>query len=320
MKRAGSLRIATRGSELALEQARRVQAGLPEAAEIVVVKTTGDIQRDVPLGQQQGVGFFTKEIEKALLSGRADLAVHSLKDLPVDLAPGLELAAVMERDEAADVLLVHPRVHRPGERLPLVAGARVGASSMRRQALLAAHRPDLELLPIRGNVPTRVRKCRERQVDALVLSRAGLVRLGIDPAPLLAYDLNPELWPGAAGQGVIAVECRAGDERVRRQAAVLDDPATRASTEAERDLLRAYGAGCHVPFGCRAWRDGAAAEWQLRVAAPGPEDRLLVARYRGADLNRLADEARAWLEQGCPEGAHTSPGSDEQWLVRPARW
>jgi len=313
------LRIATRGSALALEQARRVKQGLCRPAEILVVKTSGDIHRDVPLGQQQGVGFFTKEIERALLEGRADLAVHSLKDLPVDLAPGLELAAVLERDETGDVLLVHPEVHRHDLPFPVAPGARVGASSMRRQALLAACRPDLQPVAIRGNVPTRLRKCRQHEVDCLVLSRAGLVRLGLDPTPLLAYDLNPEQWPGAAGQGVIAVECRAGDDDARRAAAGLDHGPTRSCVATERALLRAYGAGCHAPFGCWAWSPGRGS-FRLRVAAPGRDGRFRLARYAGADLESMAGEAEAWLRAGCPEGEHTRACEEEQWLTQPARW
>ena len=298
-----------------MEQAHRVQKALNRRSSILKVKTSGDIHRDKPLGSQDTVGFFTKEIERALLDGRADLAVHSLKDLPVDVADGLELVALMERDEAADVLLVREQAHRPGGLFPVAQGARLGASSLRRQALVKSVRPDVEPVPIRGNVPTRLRKAVEGDVDCLLLSRAGLARLGLDPSPLVAYDLNPARWPGAAGQGVIAVECRRGDERAAEAARRIEHAATRRCTDAERRLLKAYGAGCHVPFGCWARFDGD--EFFITVAMGCSDGRFRMGQFSDASPDTAEQRARRWIEAGGP--ALDRPDShEEQWLCRPA--
>ena len=231
------LTIGTRGSKLALEQAHRVQKGIKDQSRIHIIKTSGDRFKDQPLNQTEDVGFFTKEIENALLSKEIDIAVHSLKDLPTQLAPGLKLAAVMARDEPSDLLLVHPKAVSSDNLIPVKAGATIGASSLRRQALLKTHQPELEPKAIRGNVPTRIKKVTDGEYDAIIISRAGLVRLGINPQPLLAFDLNPAWWTGAAGQGVIAIETRVDDNFAMQSTSVLDDNNTRICTGVERHLL-----------------------------------------------------------------------------------
>jgi hydroxymethylbilane synthase len=244
-----ALRIGSRGSQLALWQANHI-AGLLRAnghhVEIEIIRTTGDKIADVALSQVGTKGMFTKEIEEALAEGRVQLAVHSLKDLPTEVPPGFELAAITRREDARDVLL--SRLHHGLSQLP--QGARVGTSSLRRQAQLRAVRPDLEILPLRGNVDTRLRKLQEGEFDAIILAAAGLRRLG--RTELVREVLPPEIMCPAAGQGALGIEIRAGDASLRHQLAFLDDAASRTATSCERALLRRLGGGCQVPIGAFA--------------------------------------------------------------------
>lgn len=309
----GEIRIATRGSRLALEQAERVRKQLAAPSRLVVVRTSGDRLRQAPLGRPENLGFFTKEIELVLLEGRADLAVHSLKDLPLELAPGLCLASVLRRDSGTDLLLVHPRALDREREFPLREAVRVGASSRRRGALLASCRPDLELVPIRGNVPTRIEKARRRQVEALIISRAGPMRLGLSPEPLLAFDLNPRRWVGAPGQGVIAVEARSDDRRALGLAAALEHRPTRACVDAERRLLGVFGGGCQAPFGCQAGlsRSG----WRVCLAAPDERGVLQLAEFLAGKLQEAERQAEDWLRRGCPP----QPKREKAWIAHPAK-
>src|SRR5881275_2508237 len=219
--------IASRGSQLALWQARWVQsqlAALGHESRIEIIKTTGDKITDVPLAKVGTKGLFTKEIEEALLDGRADLAVHSLKDLPTELPAGLVLAAVPEREDPRDAV-----VGKCIDDLP--NGARVGTSSLRRSAQLKKLRPDLVIESIRGNLDTRLRKLDEGQYDAIVLAAAGLKRLGWGDR--IAEILSPEQMCPAVGQGALAIEARAGFDEV----ALLDHPDTRTAVLAERGVL-----------------------------------------------------------------------------------
>lgn len=237
--------IASRGSQLALWQANWVKdrlAALGYESRIEIVKTTGDKITDAPLAKIGGKGLFTKEIEEALLEGRADLAVHSLKDLPTELPDGLELAATPEREDARDAIV--------GKRLEeLAAGAKVGTSSLRRAAQLRAARPDLTLESIRGNLDTRLRKLDEGQYEAIVLAAAGLKRLGW--AERITGIFDPAVMCPAVGQGALAIETRA-EGGGREAASELDHFATRAAVTAERAVLRALGGGCQVPIGAHA--------------------------------------------------------------------
>jgi hydroxymethylbilane synthase len=250
------LRIGTRASALALWQARHVESlirALPGAppVELVPITTTGDVRVDVPLWAVRGRAFFTKEIDRALLEDRIDVAVHSLKDLPTAMEPGLALAAVLRREDPRDAI-----VSRTGAALPqLPRGARIGTSSLRRRAFLARARPDAWLLELRGNVPTRLERLRRGDYDAVILAAAGLERLGLQ-AGITEY-LSPEEFPPAVSQGVIGVCARADDAPTRRWLEPLDDPASRLATAAERALLRALEGGCQVPVGAlTAIRDG----------------------------------------------------------------
>jgi len=243
------LRIGSRGSQLALWQANHISALLRERGhevELEIIKTTGDKILDVALAKVGTKGMFTKEIEEALAEGRVDLAVHSLKDLPTELTPGFEIAAITKRENAQDVFCSVK--HASIDQLP--QKARVGTSSLRRQAQLMAIRPDLDIHPLRGNVDTRLRKLESGEYDAIILAAAGLNRLG--KTALVKQLIPAEVMCPAAGQGALGIEIRAGDSVTRRHLEFLDDPAARATTTCERALLNKLGGGCQVPIGASA--------------------------------------------------------------------
>jgi hydroxymethylbilane synthase len=266
--------IASRGSQLALWQAHWVQSQLAAQgleSRIEIIKTTGDKITDVPLAKVGTKGLFTKEIEEALLDGRADLAVHSLKDLPTELPDGLILAAVPPREDPRDALV--------GKRLSeLASGARVGTSSLRRSAQLRKLRPDLAIESVRGNLDTRLRKLDEGQFDAILLAAAGLKRLGW--ANRIAELLEPSAMCSAVGQGALAIETRP-EGAGREAAASLDDAATHTAVLAERAVLRTLGGGCQVPIGAHA----TIANERLHLTA-------IVASPDGTELIRAASEGR----------------------------
>src|SRR6185436_5783720 len=252
------LRIATRSSELALRQARLVQAALTArgvASELRTYKTTGDKNLDEPLSAIGGKGLFTKELEADLARGSVDCCVHSLKDLPTEMPPGLEIIARLPREDPRDALVVNA-VTGASSLAELPRGSRVGTSSLRRRSQLLAVRPDLEVVELRGNVPTRVKKVDGGQVHAAILAAAGLHRLGISEH--IACYLDAPAWLPAAGQGAIAVQIRSDDERMREWLAPLDDPETALQVRAERAFLGALEGGCQVPIGALVVGDGSA--------------------------------------------------------------
>ena len=259
------LRIGSRGSQLALWQANHISALLREQGhevELEIIKTTGDKITDVALSQVGTKGMFTKEIEDALAAGRVDLAVHSLKDLPTELPPGFELAAITARENPRDVFL---SVKYDSVRA-LPKGARVGTSSLRRQAQLKVARPDLVIHALRGNVDTRVRKLEAGEYDAIILAAAGLNRLG--KTELVKEVLSEEFMCPAAGQGALGIEIRAGDAEIGQHVAFLDDAAARATTTCERALLNKLGGGCQVPIGAFAEMKEGALHLSAIVARP----------------------------------------------------
>jgi hydroxymethylbilane synthase len=252
-----SVRIASRGSELALWQARAVEAALraadPEVeVEIRVVRTTGDRILDVPLAKIGDKGLFTKELDEALLRGEADLAVHSLKDVPTRLPQGLALAAVTEREDPRDVLLAREGASGGLDGLP--AGARVGTSSLRRRAQLRALRPELEVADLRGNLNTRLAKLDAGEYDAILLAAAGVRRLGWEAR--ISGFLEPDAWLPAVGQGALAVVARADDRVTLARLRDLHHPDTADATAAERAFLSALEGGCQIPIGALATVSG----------------------------------------------------------------
>jgi len=251
-----ALRIGTRGSALALWQARRVaeligaQPGSP-TVELVHIKTEGDLRTDVPLWAIEGRAFFTKEIDRALLAEEIDIAVHSLKDLSTSLEAGIELAAVLEREDPRDALITAGGVRSLAD---LPHGARVGTSSLRRRAFLAHARPDLVALELRGNVPTRIEKLQRGEYEAIVLATAGLKRLGLEQH--ICEHLPADEFPPAVSQGAIGICARSEDANAIRWLQALNHGATRLATIAERALLRRIEGGCQVPLGALAAVEG----------------------------------------------------------------
>jgi hydroxymethylbilane synthase len=259
------LRIGSRGSQLALWQANHISALLRERGhevEIEIIKTTGDKITDVALAKIGIKGMFIKEIEEALAAAGIDLAVHSLKDLPTEIPQGFEIAAITTRENPRDVFCSSK--YKDLAQLP--HKARVGTSSLRRQAQLKALRPDLDIHPLRGNVDTRLRKLEAGEYDALILAAAGLNRLG--KMELVRQVLPAEVMCPAAGQGALAIEIRAGDFGTRQQVKFLDDPAARATTTCERALLSRLGGGCQVPIGALAELRGGRLHLDAIVARP----------------------------------------------------
>ena len=283
-----ALRVATRGSALARVQAQRVVELLGVAAELVVVSTIGDERPDTPIHAMGGTGVFTKEVQQALLDDRADLAVHSAKDLPASGAPdGIVLASVPERADVRDALV--------GAALAdLATGARVGTGSVRRRAQLAALRPDLEFGELRGNIATRLGKA--AQYDAIVVAAAALARLGrLDAA---AQVLDPDLVLPQVGQGALAVECRVDDHDTRERLAAIDDTIAHAAVGAERAFLATLGGGCDLPCAALARVEDGAVVIDALLASP---DGATVVRSSARDHSPLDAGQRvagAILDQG----------------------
>jgi hydroxymethylbilane synthase len=296
------LRIGTRGSHLALWQANHVADRLrpvldSRPIEIVVIETHGDVIQDRPLAAMGGFGVFTKSIQDALLDHRVDVAVHSLKDLPTIPVPGLELAAVPPRGPTGDAFVSHKHAHF--EDLP--NGAVVGTSSLRRKAQLLNRRPDLKVVDLRGNVETRLRKLRERDLDAIVLAQAGLFRLGLGDA--ITEVLDPGWMLPAVGQGAIGLECRTEDRDTRHMVEAVNEPATWAAVRAERAMLWGLGGGCLVPIGSLTRVDGHLLTLRGVVLSPDGKRRI-VDTHRGpveAPLNVGAELAARLLSAGARE-------------------
>lgn len=243
--------IATRGSKLALTQStwageQIIKANPGTTFRLLIIKTTGDKIQDVPLSQVGGKGLFVKEIEEAMLAGEADLAVHSIKDVPAELPPGLHLAATPRREDCRDALI--SRTGAGLEDLPL--GARLGTSSLRRSAQAKALRPDLEIVPLRGNVDTRLAKLEEGRMEAIILAAAGLNRLGL--AHKISQPLEPETMLPAVGQGALGLECRIDDGWVNGLLEKVNDAHTALEIKAERSFLIRLEGGCQVPLACLA--------------------------------------------------------------------
>lgn len=281
------LRIGSRGSQLALWQANSIAARLRERgheSEIEIIHTTGDKLTGVAFAQVGAKGMFTKEIEQALEERQIDLAVHSLKDLPTDLSPQFEVAVVPAREDPRDAFCSIK--YSSPEELP--TGARVGTSSLRREAQLKAHCPGVVVSPLRGNVDTRLRKLEAEEYDAMILAAAGLRRLGRTGA--IRQLIPIEVMCPAAGQGALGLETRAGDETVREAIAFLEDAGARFETDCERVLLKALGGGCQVPIGANArWQDG---QLHLEAVVASPDGSVVLREsVAGTDRAEVGEKA-----------------------------
>jgi len=294
------LRLGTRGSALARTQAaevaRLLQARHPGlGVELVLIQTSGDRMQRGPVPAAGLKGLFIKEIEDAIAHGRVDFGVHSMKDLPAHLAPGLVLGAVPPRADARDVLVGGP----PGGIRELPAGSRVGTSSVRRRAQLLAIRRDVTVVPLRGNVDTRLGRLQGGELDAIILAAAGLARLGVtgpSMQPISPDDLLP-----AIGQGALALECRADDARVREILAAIEDPIAAAAAAAERSFLAAIGGDCNTPLA--AYAEVATERITLRALVTDTEGRERVATTRSGAVADPAAIGRAAAEQLLTSGA-----------------
>ena len=297
------LRLGTRGSTLALIQSRQVASALEAAAGASVslhtIRTRGDEQADASLARIGGEGVFTSALDGALLDGAVDVAVHSLKDLPTRMTPGLCVAATPPRADPRDALVPPPGDQRTLATLP--AGSRIGTGSQRRAALARAFRPDCMVVPMRGNVDTRLAKLDRGDCEALVLAAAGLGRMGLsDRASEL---LERTAWLPAAGQGALAVVVRCDDPRARRLAGSLDDGPTRQAVRAERELLRLLGAGCHLPVGVLGLPyPGGLRLWAMVLSPDGRRIIRFDRTGRQSEPERLAaDVAAVLLGRGAGE-------------------
>src|SRR5215469_16620184 len=290
-----TLRIGSRGSQLALWQANHV-AGFLRAQghtiEIEVIKTTGDKITDVSLAQVGTKGMFTKEIEEALFDNRVDLAVHSLKDVPTELSPEFELAAIMKREDPRDAFISVK--YAALDDLP--RGAKVGTSSLRRQCQLKALRPDLEIFPLRGNVDTRLRKLESGEYDAIILAAAGVHRLGLDKH--VRSRISAEVMCPAVGQGALAIETRRDDQQTHNLLSVLNHADTRQAIECERALLGSLGGGCQVPIG--AYAEKRNGKFHLRAMVGHPDgSTILREQAEGDHAEKLGrDVAQTLLKRG----------------------
>lgn len=255
----------TRGSDLARTQTGTVADKIAQKLGIeikqMLIKTRGDVMTDRPLRELEGRGYFTKEIEEALLDRRIDIAVHSFKDMPSKAPAGLVLAAVSEREDPADLLIINKSAYDEGDgQIPVIKGAIVGTSAVRREAQLRAMRNDIEIKDLRGNVPTRLKKLEDKQYDGIFLASAGVRRLGIDLSGFRTCRLDPAAFVPSPGQGALAIQMREDDERLDLIKEIIHDEQTGIATNIERDVMARFGGGCGLPLGVHAFPD--VSSWQ----------------------------------------------------------
>lgn len=273
--------IGTRGSELALWQANFVKdslAAIGISADLKIIKTQGDRILNLSFDKLEGKGFFTKELEEELLEGTIDLAIHSHKDLPTENPPGLIIAAVSEREDPSELLLILKDCVDVHQKLSVKYGGIVGTSSNRRKAQLLAYRPDLDIIDLRGNVPTRVGKLRDENYDAIMLAKAGITRLGLDLSEFHVEELTPAELVPAPAQGALAIQIRQSDTELFEALQALHHPDVAEELAVERTVLKLFGGGCHLPLGCYCRRDEGMFEVFTSKADEGDEfpDRLFI--------------------------------------------
>jgi len=296
------IRIGTRGSDLALWQADYVSELIGrQKTEIIIIKTQGDIIQNVSFEKMEGKGFFTKEIENALLEKSIDVAVHSLKDLPTDSIPGLCIAAIPVREQPSDILLIRPEALDTARILHLREHAIVGTSSVRRLAQLKHADPTLEVQPLRGNVNTRLRKLREGRYDAIMLAYAGIARLKLDIAAFHMYILPFDIFLPAPAQGALGLQVRTEDEQTRSVIRKLNHEDTELAVTAEREFLKHFGGGCHIPLGALATIEAGSIHLTGIIAATDGS-KTMRQSVAGSDPKKIGAElARILKAQGAAE-------------------
>lgn len=248
------IRIGTRGSDLALWQANHVADLIGrERTEIIIIKTKGDRIQNLSFDKMEGKAFFTKEIEDALLNNEIDAAVHSMKDLPTDETPGLKVAAVLKREDPSDTLLVRKECYNDNNFIPIHPGAVIGTSSVRRAAQIKNIIPSADVQPLRGNVPTRIKRLREKRFDAILIASAGIKRLDMDLDDIEKLPLPFSFFLPSPSQGALAVQIRDNEKELEKIVRELNDGQTEKEVSAERSFLQHFGGGCHIPLGAFAY-------------------------------------------------------------------
>lgn len=295
-----TLIIGTRGSELALWQANHIKdklAAIGVASELKIIKTQGDIVQHLRLDKLEGKGFFTKELEEELLNGSIDLAVHSHKDLPTQHPEGLIIAAVSEREDPSELLIIHKDCVDVKKRLSLKHNATVGTSSNRRKAQLNGMRPDLEFADLRGNVITRIEKLRNENYDAIMLAKAGISRIGLDLSDFHVEEIPPVEIVPAPAQGVLAVQIRETDRELYDVLQEIHDEGVAEAIGVERRVLRQFDAGCHAPLGCYCrYHDG---QYQVWSSIADTADEFPTRLYISSDsVEGLAEKIAAKYDKG----------------------
>ena len=246
------IKIGSRGSRLALWQANFTKKALElngNSVEIIVIKTKGDKIQDIGFDKMEGKGFFTKEIEDALLSNKIDLAVHSHKDLETNQPPGLFIGGVSKREDPSELLLVSKNSFDPSKMWNIIENGKIGTSSARRKSLIYSERKDLQIIDLRGNVPTRIKKLREGDYDAIILAKAGVLRLNLNLDDLYQITLDPHKFVPAAAQGALAFQIRDSDKRLHKELLKITDPKSAKAISLERRILKLFNGGCQVPIG-----------------------------------------------------------------------
>lgn len=298
--------IGSRGSDLALYQANFVRELLERehgcSVAITIIKTAGDKIDNVAFDKMEGKGFFTKELEDALLASEIDLAVHSLKDLMTTQPDGLKLGAVGYRADRRELLLIQPSARADSGVIPVKAGSTVGTSAARRKAQIAFHNPALRIVDLRGNVPTRVRKLRDGQFDAILIAAAGIRRLELDLSDLQVVELDPEKFLPAPAQGILGIQIRRNDPRVESIVSNLGSRDDAVAARLERGLLQKFDAGCSLPLGVLSGRQGH--QYRLK-AVLGLRDGdgwagLKQVEILGTDIEQIIENAYAALQESSP--------------------
>jgi len=286
------IKIGTRGSKLALWQANQFSKLLEQndiASEITIIKTKGDLAKHLSFDKIEGKGFFTKEIEDALLNEEIDVAVHSLKDLPTQSPEGLVIAGLSKRANPSDILLIRKECYQEDQPFRLQNKALVGTSSQRRKALITYYRPDDRIKDIRGNVPTRIQKLRNGDFDAIILARAGVDRIEADLTGLESLTLNPREFIPAPGQGVVAYQTRGENVELRKTLGKLTDKRLIETSNVERKILQLMGGGCHMPLGSYCVKDDNGYLHVWNCFAENWKDHLYFVQYSSGTDHELAE-------------------------------